>query len=75
MLNRKNLEQERIQQIIGEDMFKWFLEKYKSDDGYYSWQIEIALKNKDNFYQGKDFYTDFETFIDLWNYQHRNFFW
>ena len=72
-LNRKNLEQERIQQILGDEMFKWFLEKYKSDDGYYSWQIEIALKNKENFYQGKEFYTDFETFIDVWNHKHRNF--
>ena len=72
-LNRKNLQQERIEQLIGEDMFKWFLEKYKADDGYCAWQIEIALKNKENFYQGKEFRTDFESFIDLWNYQHSNF--
>ena len=72
-LNRKNLEQERVEQLLGNEMFKWFLEKYKSDDGYYSWQIEIALKNKENFYQGKEFYTDFETFIDVWNHGHPNF--
>ncbi len=72
-LNRKNLEQERLEQLLGNEMFKWFLEKYKSDDGYYSWQIQIALTNKENFYQGKEFRTDFESFIDLWNYQHGNF--
>ena len=55
-LNRKNLQQERIEQLIGKDMFKWFLEKYKADDGYCAWQIEIVLKNKENFYQGKEFY-------------------
>ena len=72
-LNRKNLEQERVEQILGNEMFKWFLEKYKSDDGYYSWQIEVALKNKENFYQGKEFRTDFEYFIDVWNHEHSNF--
>jgi len=72
-LNRKNLEQERIEPLLGKEMFKWFLEKYKADDGYCAWQIEIALANRELFYQGKEFRTDFEFFIDDWNRTHDNF--
>ena len=70
--NQKDLEQEKIHQLLGDEMYKWFVEKYKSDDGYYAWQIEIALKNIDNFYNGKDFRTDWEYFVDKWIVDHPN---
>ena len=70
--NKKDLVQEKIHQLLGDEMYKWFVEKYKSDTGYYSWQIEIALKNIDNFYNGKDFRTDWEYFVDKWIVDHPN---
>lgn len=70
--NKKDLEQEKIHQLLGDEMYKWFVEKYKSDAGYYAWQIEIALKNIDNFYNGKDFRTDWEHFVDDWIEFHPN---
>jgi len=71
-LNQKDLEQERIHSLLGDEMYKWFTEKFKSDDGYYAWQIELALKNIDNFYNGKDFRTDWEYFVDKWIVDHPN---
>lgn len=68
--NRKDLAQEKVHQLLGDEMYKWFTEKYKSDDGYYAWQIETALKNIDNFYNGMDFRTDWENFVDSWISEH-----
>ena len=47
-------------------------EKYKSDDDTILADRNSTKKQRE-LYQGKEFYTDFETFIGVWNNGHRIF--
>lgn len=60
-----SLEKHRLEERLGEHMFEWFKKRYDSGTGiYYQWQQEQAFRNKENFYNNKDFDGSLKELLD-----------